>query len=75
MFSGIGGWRFPNESVCALYFWLTIVYVASSPYLLVFDDDRVIHEHMILHVELVRFRGRSEATLEPLYELYLIFYK
>jgi len=37
---------------------LLIVYIVSSPYLLVFSDDRVIvtQEQMMLQVELVRHR-------------------
>jgi len=43
MFYGIGVWRIPDRvCVCALYFGYVCIYVVSSPYLLVFGDDRVI---------------------------------
>jgi len=32
----------PSVCVCALYFGYVCIYVVSSPYLLVFGDDRVI---------------------------------
>ena len=53
------------------------VYSVSSPYLLVFDNDRVrgIREHMILHVDLVRVRDRAGIVLgEDFIRVLLILY-
>ena len=46
--------------VC-IYVFLYIVLIVSSPYLLVFGDDRVrdTQEHMMLQVDLVRPRARA----------------
>ena len=42
-----------------------VLYVVSSPYLLVFDDDHVCvtREHMMLRVNLVRHRARAWDSL------------
>jgi len=58
--------------VC-VYVWCTLMrYLSSSPYLLVFGDDRVrgTHEQMLLQVELMRLSRGVGENLGVLHELF-----
>jgi len=53
-----------------------MIYFVSSPYLLVFGDDRVrgTREHMMLQVDLVRLNIRAgELMGKQFYEVFIIY--
>ena len=62
--------------VC-IYIYIYVYVIVSSPYLLMFGDDRVhgTQEHMMLQVDLVRNRTRAGLAWEIFYRFLLWLYK
>jgi len=66
MWYGIKGWISFGVFVIYVYTCIYTYFIVSSPYLLVFGDDRVrgTREQMMLQVDLVRHRARVGLVWE-----------
>jgi len=66
---------FPLVCLWYIYIYIYDYFIVSSPYLLVFGDDRVCgtREQMMLQVDLVRHRVGTGLAWEILFRVFIVF--